>query len=189
WIVAGELRLRETMDAALKSAITNHLTWGMLHASSATHVLTRLQESGIELGYLCDPAIFRLFSNQSLVPQLCPHCSTPYEQSAHRLSHSLRFRVERFCNPDKVRLRGPGCKHCYRGALRVRTIVAEVLTTNDRLLSVYREGGANAMRRAWVRDHGGVTKTAHMIQKINAGIHDPANAERFLTPLDADDRI
>lgn len=189
WIIAGELRLRETMDAALKSALTNHLTWGMLHASSATHVLTRLQESGIELGYLCDPAIFRVFSNQSLVPQVCPHCSTPYTQSRHKLSAGLQRRVERFCTPETVRVRGEGCAHCYRGALRVRTIVAEVLTTNDALLSVYRKGGATALRRSWVREHGGKTKTAHMIDKINAGILDPANAERFVTPLNEDDRL
>src|SRR5690606_12171361 len=129
WIVAGELRLRETMDAALKSALTNHLTWGMLHASTATLVPTRLQEAGIEMGYLSDPEIFRLFANQSLVPQVCPHCSIPYAKGQGTLSQGLRERIEAHCTPDTVRLRGPGCDNCYRGALRDRTICAEVLAT------------------------------------------------------------
>lgn len=186
WIIAGELRLRETMDAALKSALTNHLTWGMLHASSATLIPVRLQEAGIELGYLCDPEIFRLFTNQSLVPQLCRHCSIPYSKGRSALRHDLVARIEAHCTADTVRLRGPGCDLCYRGVLRTRTICAEVLTTDQKLLSVFRLEGAQAMRRYWVREQGGLTKAAHMIDKINTGLIDPHDAERIVLPLNAD---
>lgn len=186
WIIAGELRLRETMDAALKSALTNHLTWGMLHASSATLVPTRLQESGIDMGYLSDPEIFRLFANQSLIPQLCPHCSEPFSRVEHRLNERLKQRIRKYCTADTVRLRGAGCEHCYRGVLRVRTICAEVLTTDHALLTTFRDKGAAAMRRFWVRECGGKTKAAHMIEKINQGLIDPADAERIVAPLNAD---
>lgn len=189
WIIAGELRLRETMDAALKAALTNHLTWGMLHASSASLVPTRLQEAGIELGYLTDPEIFRLFVNQSLVPQLCPHCSMPYRLGADRLSADRARRIEAYCTADTVRVRGPGCEHCHRGVLRVRTICAEVLATNSRNLAIFREHGSLAMRRHWVLEEGGQTKTAHMIQKINAGLIDPQDAERIVLPLNSDDLV
>ncbi len=186
WIIAGELRLRETMDAALKSALTNHLTWGMLHASSATLVPTRLQEAGIDMGYLSDPEIFRLFANQSLVPQLCPHCSVPFPIGAASIGQGLRERIEKHCTAQTVRLRGPGCEHCYRGVLRVRTICAEVLITDHALLTKFRHEGAQAMRRLWVRERGGKTKSAHMIEKINQGLIDPADAERIVAPLNAD---
>ncbi|WP_228129204.1 ATPase, T2SS/T4P/T4SS family [Pusillimonas sp. T7-7] len=189
WIIAGELRLRETMDAALKAALTNHLTWGMLHASSATLVPSRLQESGIELGYLCDPEIFRLFANQSLVAQVCPHCSKPYEEGRNGLSTGLITRIEKHCNPETVRLRGRGCEHCYRGVLRIRTICAEVMTTDHALMTVYRTKGAQALRREWVLERGGKTKAAHMIEKINAGLIDPSDAERTVLPLNADDQL
>lgn len=189
WIIAGELRLRETMDAALKSALTNHLTWGMLHASSATLVPTRLQEAGIDMGYLSDPEIFRLFANQSLVPQLCPHCSVAYTKGESLLHEGLRKRIKKHCKPDGVRLRGPGCEHCYRGVLRVRTICAEVLTTDHALLSVFRRDGAMAMRRFWVHERGGKTKAAHMIEKINQGLIDPSDAERIVAPLTADEHL
>lgn len=187
WIIAGELRLRETMDAALKSALTNHLTWGMLHASSATLVPTRLQEAGIEMGYLSDPEIFRLFANQSLVPQLCPHCSVSFTKGQSGLAEGLERRIKAHCTADTVRLRNySGCDHCYRGVLRVRTICAEVMTTDHALLNKFRHEGAQAMRRFWVRERGGITKAAHMIEKINQGLIDPADAERIVSPLDAD---
>lgn len=189
WIIAGELRLRETMDAALKSALTNHLTWGMLHASSATLVPMRLNEEGIKLGYLSDPEIFRLFVNQSLVAQLCPHCSIPYLKGHKHLEPDLRQRIESHCTPDTVRLRSTGCEHCYRGVLRTRTICAEVLQTDAALLDVFRKHGASALRRYWVRERGAVTKAAHMIQKINAGLIDPVDAERIVLPLDADQSL
>ncbi len=188
-IIAGELRLRETMDAALKSALTGHLTWGMLHAASATLIPARLQEAGIELGYLCDPEIFRLFSNQSLVAQLCPHCSITYSKGRNNLSIELTKRIEKHCTADTVRMRGPGCEHCYRGVLRIRTICAEVLNTDEAQLSVFRQGGARALRRYWVREQGGLTKTVHMIDKINAGLIDPVDAERVVSPLNADDPL
>lgn len=189
WIIAGELRLRETMDAALKAALTNHLTWGMLHASSATLVPVRLQEAGIDMGYLSDPEIFRLFTNQSLVPQLCPHCSVPYARKAASLPTDQRARIERYCTADSVRLRGPGCTHCYRGAQRARTVCAEVLSTDQDLLSTFRRHGALALRRHWVLERGGITKAQHMIAKINAGVIDPSDAERIVLPLNADDLL
>lgn len=186
WIIAGELRLRETMDAALKSALTGHLTWGMLHASSATLVPVRLQEAGIELGYLCDPDIFPLFCNQSLVPKLCPFCSVPYSRASDVLDKESRARIEKHCTPDSVRLRGKGCEHCYRGVQRVRTVCAEVMSTDRALLSVFRDHGALAFRRYWVHERGGLTKGQHMISKINTGELDPVIAERMVLPLDDD---
>lgn len=189
WIIAGELRLRETMDAALKAALTNHLTWGMLHASSATLVPVRLQEAGIDIGYLCDPEIFRVFSNQSLIPQLCPHCSLPYSQASTRLDKEQRDRIEEHCTADTVRLRGPGCDHCYRGVLRERTVCAEVLVTDRRLLDTFRRKGALEFRKYWVRERGGKTKTQHMISKINAGRIDPTDAERIGMPLHSDETL
>lgn len=189
WIIAGELRLRETMDAALKAALTNHLTFGMLHGSSATLVPVRLQESGIELSYLSDPEIFRLFANQSLVAQLCPHCSVSYSKGQSRLTPEQRKRIEKYCTADTVKLRGVGCTHCYRGVLRVRTICAEVLPTDHMLLRIFREQGAHALRRYWVRERGGKTKAHHMITKINAGLIDPIDAERVVLPLNTDDPL
>lgn len=199
WIVAGELRLKVTMDAALKSALTNHLTWGMLHASSATLVPERLREEGIGMGYLSDPDIFRLFANQSLVPMLCPHCSTTYVKDSNRLPEYLRQRIEKYCTPDTVRLRGPGCPggrpdnqghpQCHRGVLPMRTICAEVMHTDHQSLKAYRKSGAAALRRYWVQNLGGVTKTAHMIEKINAGLVDPTDGERIVSLLDSDDQL
>ncbi|WP_454688243.1 ATPase, T2SS/T4P/T4SS family [Achromobacter aloeverae] len=188
WIIAGELRLRETMDAALKASMTNHLTWGMLHASSATIIPERLREEGIQLSYLADSEIFRVFANQSLAPTLCPHCSTTYAESASQLSASLRARVEQFCTPDTVRVRGPGCPHCHRGS-NGRTICAEVMMTSPQSMNVYRHNGELALRRYWVYEMGGQTKTHHLIAKINLGLIDPRDAERIVSPINSDSRL
>lgn len=187
WVIFGELRLRATMEVALTSALTNHLTWGSLHASSATIAPVRLQEAGIEMGFLCDPEIFRLFANQSLAAQVCPACSVPYEQGAAKLQAGLRRRVEALCMPETVRLRNPqGCSLCHRGALRLRTLCAEVMATDEKLMKVFRDEGEHAMRKFWVHERGGMTKTSHAIAKINQGLIDPSDAERMVSPLDAD---
>lgn len=187
WVIFGELRLRATMDVALKSALTNHLTWGSLHASAATIAPVRLQESGIEMGFLCDPEIFRLFANQSLAAQVCPSCSISYEDGAAKLAAGLRRRVEALCMPETVRLRNPhGCRLCHRGAMPIRILCAEVMTTDEQLMKTFREQGEHEMRKFWVNERGGVTKTSHMISKINAGLIDPSDGERMVSPLNAD---
>lgn len=200
WIVAGELRLKATMDAALKASLTGHLTWGMLHASSATLVLERLREEGIGMGYLTDPDVFRILANQSLAPVLCPRCSTTYVQDSNRLSKPLRTRIETHCTPDTVRLRNPlGCPdgnpdangqpQCYHGVLPMRTICAEVMRTDHKSLTVYRKTNATALRRYWVHEMSGITKTMHLIEKIDAGLVDPADGERIVSPLNTDNLL
>ena len=110
-----------------------------------------------------------------------------YEEGASRLAPGLRRRVEALCMPETVRLRNPqGCGLCHRGALRIRTLCAEVMATDDKLMKVFREQGEHEMRKFWVHERGGVTKTAHMIAKINEGLIDPGDAERMVSPLNSD---
>ncbi|MEB0222269.1 hypothetical protein QN393_24505, partial [Pseudomonas sp. AB12(2023)] len=48
---------------------------------------------------------------------------------------------------------------------------------------------ASEARNYWVKHMGGITKTAHTIMKVRAGIIDPRMAETIVGPLDFDHYI
>uniref|UniRef100_UPI002606EC48 ATPase, T2SS/T4P/T4SS family n=1 Tax=uncultured Pigmentiphaga sp. TaxID=340361 RepID=UPI002606EC48 len=205
WILPSELRLKAAMHLAMAAAISGHLTLSTIHAARADAILDRLNEAGIEMSYLTDVSLIRLLVNQSLAPVLCPHCAIPYRDGAATLPPQQRRRIEQHCTVETVRLRNPhGCASCMpalqiargatprghgrRGVIRERTVCAEVIQPTARDLQVYRAHGAFAMRRNWVRA-GGRTKTAHLIEKINAGLVCPTDGERAVALLDEDSAL
>lgn len=126
--------------------------------------------------------------NQSLVPVNCPNCRRKYSTARHALPNDLQERVERFCNPDTVYVRGrnPGCPVCGGRGYKGRSVVAEAIAPTQKLMNLYRQGGSSAARTAWVREYAGISKCMHLIRKINAGEVDPLFAEQQVCRLDHD---
>ena len=81
-ILIGEIRDAETLDIALKAALTGHLVLATLHTNSATSTVTRLVDMGADRFLIA--ATLRLVVAQRLVRRLCPHCrhSWPVSESA-----------------------------------------------------------------------------------------------------------
>lgn len=184
WMIIGEMRLRATMHAALKASLTSHLVFSTIHANDANVVMDRLREGGIDIGYLTDPSIYVGFSNQSLVPTLCSHCSTPLVGSGLDTPDVMN-RLGTSCTLTNVRVRGPGCDHCRNGVVS-RTVVAEVIRTDDEFMRHYRASGSRGARRYWAVDQGGMTKCQHLALKVSAGLVDPFDGELLAVPLDHD---
>ncbi|MGH8391441.1 MAG: pilus assembly protein PilQ, partial [Pseudomonas sp.] len=76
--------------------------------------------------------------------------------------------------------------HCKSRGVIGRTVVAETLLTDLKFMRVFNEQGASAARRHWVKEMGGITKTAHTIIKLKQGLVDPRHAETMVGPLDFD---
>lgn len=73
-ILIGEVRDKETAEAALHAAQTGHVVLTTVHANSAVEVMSRLVGLGLERQALMENLLF--VSAQRLVPKLCPCCST-----------------------------------------------------------------------------------------------------------------
>lgn len=185
WLYISEMRLRATMDAAIKAALSSQLTFASLHANDASAVQDKMREAGIAMSYLTDPAIIVGAVNQSLVPVLCDRCKVPYLGYSETVPAAQRARIDKFCVRETVWLRGLGCDHCHAG-VSGREAAVEVLLTDQAYMDIYREHGSRAARRHWI-SNGGKTKRDSLIEKINAGRLDPRDAERLALPLDADE--
>lgn len=69
-IMVGEIRDKETAQLAVQAALTGHLVLSTLHTNSATGVVTRLIDMGVD-PYLIAPTLL-LSIGQRLVTKLCP---------------------------------------------------------------------------------------------------------------------
>ena len=71
-IMIGEIRDAESLDTAVKAALTGHLVLSTLHTNDAVSAVTRLADMG--LAPHLTAATLRLSAAQRLVRALCPYC-------------------------------------------------------------------------------------------------------------------
>lgn len=190
-IMIGEMRDLNSALAAFRAAMTGHGVWTTNHSNHAIQTLDRLIDLGVNPSFVTDASIVTGLINQSLVVLNCPRCARPYDAAKESLPEDLRARVEHYCNPQKVKVRGKnrGCKHCKGKGHRGRSVVAEVVTPTQKLMNVYRAEGSAAARSYWAKELGGITKCMHLIRLINEGLVDPLFAEQQVCLLDQDDII
>lgn len=185
-LMVGEMRDFESAQAGVRGALTGHGLWTTLHTIDAISSIQRLLDLGVDPTLVLDPTLFKGFVNQSLTRVLCNQCKVPYHKERHRLSPDLQDRIEKFCTPDTVYLRGTGCDACSGKGVTGRTVVAEVLLPNLEFMRVFRNVSKAEAKVYWVREMGGITKIQHAIRLINSGVADPFLIEGDVGSLDED---
>ena len=118
-IMVGEMRDVETVDIAIRAALTGHLVFSTLHTNDAVGGITRLLDMGVE-PFLVGSSV-RAFLAQRLVRKLCPKCSKPTEMLREELIR-IGFPMEQADN-----LRQPaGCQHCRKSGYAGRIAIMEI---------------------------------------------------------------
>ena len=185
-IVLGEIRDRYIAARAVEAAMTGHALWSTIHAGSALGILDRLSDMEVDPWKLADPSIVRGLVYQRLLGVLCENCRLDCYQAvqAGRLSPDLARRFLKFTGrrPEQVFVRGPGCAEC-NGGLKGRTVVAETIATDTKLLELYAAGERDKMREHWLLPEqlgglGGAPVLHHALAKAGAGICDLNEVEQ-----------
>lgn len=185
-MMVGEMRDCASAVAAFRAAMTGHGVYSTLHANDAVANLVRLRDIGVDISLITDPQIVTGLLSQRLVRKVCPTCKRPYKLNRKLVPDDVAERIEKFCDPDRVHLAGPGCSDCKGRGTRGRIVIAEAINPTKSFMNTFREKGANEARTHWVRDLGGVTRNHAMIVRINEGIIDPVIAETKVCLLDED---
>ncbi|MGA8006578.1 MAG: GspE/PulE family protein, partial [Burkholderiales bacterium] len=76
-IMIGEIRDRETAQAAVEASLTGHLVFSTLHTNSAPETVARLLDLGVDPFKFGDSLLGVLA--QRLVRRVCPACARPVE--------------------------------------------------------------------------------------------------------------
>jgi len=121
-IMIGEIRDYETVDIAIKSALTGHLVLSTLHTTTAPGAVVRLINMGVE-PYLINSSLVCVVA-QRLVRKICSHCKEEYSIKKEVLE-SLKLKID---GKKNVRFfHGKGCTTCFNTGYAGRTGIAEVL--------------------------------------------------------------
>ena len=190
-VMVGEIRDVSSASAAMELALTGHGVWSTLHANDAVTVLSRLknmrnQYQHLDVDLLTDASLITGLVHQSLVPILCD-CKIQYAQIKDTLQEDVKERIEQYCDTDKIRFRNPdGCPKCKGDGTIGRSVVAEVILTNQKFMDTFKHKGKAAARNYWVNEMDGITQNKHMLRKINSGHVDPVMGEKFVCSLDHD---
>lgn len=182
-IMVGEIRDLASAQMALRAALTGHQVWTTIHAPGVFAIIDRLCDLGIPLEMIADHNVLTGLVSQRLVKSLCPNCKLDLFSHTDLVSSDLVERVQRTVGVhwDKVYVTNPkGCSHCNHTGSRGRTVVAEVLVPDPKLMEHVRHGRKVEARRHWLKEQHGRTMLQHAIDKIKEGDLDPAVAERFV---------
>jgi len=181
-IMIGEIRDRASAQNALRASMTGHQIWTTLHANSALAIVDRLVDLGLQQSMVLDHTVITGLISQRLVKQLCPHCKQPLLAHLDRVSAALLARLRKVI-PDRLQdvfVSGPGCELCsHRGTIG-RTVVAEVIVPDEIFFRHLRMGEKCQAWRHWKELLGGRSIADHALEKVVAGLIDPAMAEKVV---------
>ncbi len=124
-IMVGEIRDFETVDIAIKAALTGHLVLSTLHTTTAVGSLIRLINMGIE-PFLITSSLIGIIA-QRLLRKLCEKCKEQYVVSTVILD-TLKIREK-----NVQFYRAKGCRECNMTGYRGRIGVCETLAVSEQL--------------------------------------------------------
>lgn len=121
-IMIGEIRDYETVDIAIKSALTGHLVLSTLHTTTSSGAIVRLINMGVE-PYLINSSLVCVVA-QRLVRKICPYCKREYPIDAELID---KLKLNAACTQGCVFYRGAGCSRCFNIGYSGRVGIAEIL--------------------------------------------------------------
>ncbi|MDH4228204.1 MAG: ATPase, T2SS/T4P/T4SS family [Nitrospirota bacterium] len=162
-VMIGEMRDRETVDVALKAAMTGHLVISTLHTNDAPSTVSRLVGMGLE-PYMLAGAL-EMICAQRLVRKLCKHCKQP-----ETLTPEVIERLQLPTGEDIQYYTHKGCEQCNNTGFKGRMAVIEILLMNEELrLLVARNVSSDELRREALRMERMVTLRDSAMEKAREG--------------------
>ncbi len=119
-MMVGEMRDVETIEIAVRSALTGHLVFSTIHTNEAASSFTRMLDMGLD-SFLISSSV-RAVLAQRLLRLLCPRCKLevePTEALLESIGIADKFNGKLF--------KAVGCAHCKNSGYRGRTGVYELL--------------------------------------------------------------
>jgi len=125
-IMIGEIRDLETLEIAIKAALTGHLVFSTLHTNDAVSAINRMVDMGAE-PFMVAASLVGVEA-QRLVRTVCPHCKEPYKPSEAYLEP-----IKNLISKDTVFYHGRGCEKCDMTGYLGRTLITEIFLNDEHL--------------------------------------------------------
>ena len=130
-ILVGEIRDKETVDIAIKAAITGHLLLSTLHTNDAIQTIIRLTNMGVP-NFMIAGALNTIVA-QRLARKICPDCKKEDEKITKDQLKEIGFTLTEV-ETLKV-YKGAGCNKCNNSGYKGRQGIYEILDINGEIKS------------------------------------------------------
>jgi len=162
-IMIGEIRDQETLEIAIKAALTGHLVISTLHTNDSISAIPRMVDMGIE-EYLISGALVAIQA-QRLVRKICPNCKTEEKVPPSALEEIKDY------IPENVKFYiGKGCKECNETGYMGREMICEVLNITEALSSLIAKGASKDNLLEQALSEGFIPIFRNGIQKALDGV-------------------
>lgn len=172
-VMIGEIRDRETAEAAVQASLTGHLVFSTLHTNDSAGASTRLLDMGVE-PFLVSSTVEGVMA-QRLLRRACPACATRRQVPPEELP-------EEFGTPPAEGLvETVGCRECRHSGYRGRMGIYELLTLTDRTRElVMHRANAGRIADAAAEDGDLFRLREDAFAKVRAGVTTLAEALRTI---------
>jgi len=164
-IMVGEIRDLETVEIAVKAALTGHLVLSTLHTNSAPETITRLLDMGIE-PYLLTSSLSLVLA-QRLMRKICPKCKV--EASANDVQLKLLASYGLDISGHQL-FTAEGCEGCNNSGYKGRVAVYEVMPLWQEIQELILQGKSSVAIKEKVQDLGLVALPEQGFNKVTEGV-------------------
>lgn len=200
-IMIGEVRDKITGDLTKKAIQSGHQVLTTVHATSAIGIIDRFQDFGLSRSVLGSPDFLTGLIYQKLMPIVCPKCSTSFHEHVNS-EHATKKDVDIYRRMTSVvpnlskfeikRRNENGCPHCKGSGIVGRTVCAEVVKIDIKMMQYIEQGKTLDLVLYWrslsdlkpeSENMTGKTCMEHAFQKVLAGKICPFDLEASFKPL------
>lgn len=162
-IMIGEIRDQETLEIAIKAALTGHMVISTLHTNDSISAIPRMVDMGIE-NYLISGALVAIQA-QRLVRKICSKCKI-----VEKIPASTLEELEEFIPNNSIFYKGQGCKECNDTGYMGREMICEVLNITEDLSSLIAKGATKDAMLTQAVEDGFIGIFENGIQKALDGV-------------------
>jgi type IV pilus assembly protein PilB len=164
-MLVGEMRDQETVDIAIKAALTGHLVFSTVHTNDAASTIVRLVNMNIEPFLIADSLI--LIVAQRLIRRVCKKCAQPHSLPEAAL-------LEMGFKKDEVKglhiMRPKGCDACNKTGYKGRTALFEVMKIDEDIREMILSRAQSRQIKKKAIEKGMLTLRTSGLAKIKLGI-------------------
>ena len=162
-IMIGEIRDQETLEIAIKAALTGHMVISTLHTNDSISAIPRMVDMGIQ-HYLISGALVAIQA-QRLIRKICIHCKVLED-----VPSSVLAELKGLVPEGTLFYKGSGCKECGDTGYMGREMICEVLTITEDLSSLIAKGASKELMHDQAIKDGFVGIYENGVQKAIDGI-------------------
>jgi general secretion pathway protein E len=149
-ILFGELRGPSVAITAIESAVTGHQVFTSMHVDDPFLFAERLEimdKDRLNRAVFCDPKTVRGVISQRLIKRICPHCAISITAHPERVHQHMLDALKTWGDISAVKVQGDGCEHCNHEGSIGRFAVAEVIITDEALMTDLIKFGSSVARQ------------------------------------------